>query len=339
MKKFFVFLISLVLLFPQNIAVAQLQSESLVIIDTALDSDQPDFAANIEYEVCILDWSSCPNGQKFMEGKGSAYLSPKYISDNGFNHGSQMVSAALRTNPNLQIIFIRIVGNSETGSRLNVTPLAVAKALKWVYDNKEKFNIAAVSMSQGHHNLTTRTIYCPSENMVETMIDQLLDKGVPFFVAAGNSRDYERLDWPACYPSTVSIGALEKNGQIASYGNLDPKLIDYFEIGDTQVTDWDGKEKSAVGTSISTQIAAAKWLKLKSFYPELTNNELFEKLNNSAIMVKSSKIQNGRAFPSMIQSPEDELTIQSNLDELSQIRDEINRLFDLVKQLIYLIRK
>ena len=109
-KSFLSVVLCLVLLFvPSFPAHAQLQEDTLVVIDTALNSDQADIAGNIKYEVCILDWSACPNGQSFMEGKGAAYLSPRFMSDNGFNHGSQMVSAALKTNPNLQIVFIRIV--------------------------------------------------------------------------------------------------------------------------------------------------------------------------------------------------------------------------------------
>jgi hypothetical protein len=336
LKRVLIFLIALSFFNLPVTSYAQLQSESLVVIDTALNSDQSDIAANIKYEVCILDWSVCPNGQNFMEGKGAAYLSPRFMSDNGFNHGSQMVAAALKTNPNLQIIFIRIVGSSNSGSRLNVSPYAVARALKWVSDNKERLNIAAVSMSQGHHNLTTRTIYCPTESTVESMVDQLLQKGVPLFVPAGNSRDYERLDWPACYPSTISIGALDANRQIASYGNLDSKLLDFFEVGDLKVKDFDGVERSSSGTSISVQVAAAKWMKIIELNPNRTYEERMNILIKSCTPVSNSRITNGLALPPEIEDPEVRIELTNELD---QIRSQLSELQSLIYVLLAALLK
>ena len=322
-KKFLSAALCLLLLIASsNAAHAQLQEDTLVVIDTALNSDQADIAGNIKYEVCILDWSACPNGQSFMEGKGAAYLSPRFMSDNGFNHGSQMVSAALKTNPNLQIIFIRIVGSSSSGARLNVSPYVVAKALKWVSDNGDRFRINAVAMSQGHHNLSSLTRYCPTESTVESMIDLLLQKGVPFFVPAGNSRDYERLDWPACYPSTLAIGALDTNRQIAAYGNYDPKLLDFYELGELKIKDFNGIERTATGTSVSAQVAAAKWMRILELNPNLTFDQRMEFLTKSTLVVTNSRVKNGYALPAVIEDPEVRIELVNELDELkSQLED------------------
>lgn len=320
-------------------AYAQLSEDTLVVIDTALNSDQADIAANIKYEVCILDWYACPNGQKFMEGKGAASLSTRFMANNGFNHGSQMVSAALRTNPNLQIIFIRIIANSDAGSRLNVSQSVVALALKWVADNKDKFHIGAVAMSQGHHSLSTLTRYCPSDSMVESMIDLLLQGGIPFFVPAGNSNDFERIDWPACYPPAVSIGALDTKGQISTYGNTDSNLLDYFEVGEVKVLDFDGIERTATGTSVSVQVAAAKWMKLREYFPYLTTFELFQKLDMSTTLVRNSKIQAGKAFPAIIENPDREIRIQSESDELNQLRIELAKLYSIIRELLLMLRR
>ena len=336
-KSFLSAVLCLVLLIvPSFPAHAQLQEDTLVVIDTALNSDQVDIAGNIAYEVCILDWSACPNGQSFMEGKGAAYLSPRFMSDNGFNHGSQMVSAALKTNPNLQIIFIRIVGSSSSGARLNVSPYVVAKALKWVSDNKDRFKISAVAMSQGHHNLSSLTRYCPSESTVESMVDLLLQKGVPFFVPAGNSRDYERLDWPACYPSTLAIGALDANRQIAAYGNYDPKLLDFYEVGELKIKDFDGRERTATGTSVSAQVAAAKWMRILELNPNLTFDQRMEFLTKSTSVVTNSRVKNGYAFPAVIEDPEVRIEL---VNELDQLRGQLEDLRILISTLLSLLIK
>jgi hypothetical protein len=316
---------------PSDSASAQPQKDVLVVIDTALNSDQIDISSSIEYEVCILDWSVCPNGQNFMEGKGSAYLSPRFMSSNGFNHGSQMVSAALRTNPNLKIIFIRIVGNSTSGARLNVSPFAVAKALKWVSDNKERFQIGAVAMSKGHRNLSVLTNYCPIESSVESMVDSLLQKGVPVFVPAGNSRDYNRLDWPACMPSTISIGALDSDRQIASYGNLDPKLLDFFEVGVMKITDFDGELRIATGSSVSVQVAAAKWMRITEINPGFTYEQKMDFLIKNCTQVGNTRITGALAFPKEIKDPNLRIELTNELD---QIRNQLSELQSLIYTLL-----
>jgi len=46
---------------------------SLAILDTGLDTSIPSIKEKLIYEVCILEWTTCPNGQSFMEGPGSTH--------------------------------------------------------------------------------------------------------------------------------------------------------------------------------------------------------------------------------------------------------------------------
>ena len=320
-------------------AAAQIPAQTLVVVDTALNVEQSVLAQNIVHEVCILEWSVCPNGTKFMEGSGAASLPSNFISSNGFDHGRNMVSAAVKTYPGLQIVFIRVVGNSSTGSRLNVSQQTIALVLKWVSDNKSRFNIAAVAMSQGHHGVSTLTRYCPRESMVENMVKQLRDDGVPFFVPTGNSRDYDRIDWPACIPESISIAGLTESRSIASYSNLDNALTDYFEVGKIKVLDANNKEIDFEGTSVSVQVAAAKWMKLRGIYPNLTTDELFQKLDQSTTLVSNHKIEAGKAFPMDIRNPDEEITIQSGLLELNQLRYDLAKLYDIIRELLLSIKR
>ena len=85
---------------------------TLAILDTAIDNSIPDIKSKLIYEVCILEWTTCPNGTKYMEGTNSATLPLNAITKNGFDHGTQMTSAAIQSNPNMNIVFIRIVGQN-----------------------------------------------------------------------------------------------------------------------------------------------------------------------------------------------------------------------------------
>lgn len=297
-KKLMVAFIATAIAIPTT-AQAALKSEvtvsipSLAILDTALDTSLPVFKDKIAYEVCILEWNSCPNGTSFMEGTGSTVLSNNILVTSNFNHGTQMASAALAENPSMKIVFVRIIGNTGTGGRQLSGPRTISKALQWVYDNQGKYNIQAVSMSQGHHNLLNMASYCPINGSVETQIQNLKSVGLPVFFATGNGYDYKRIDWPSCHPDSIAIGATGSYGDIESYSNVDLNLTDFYAKGSARVFVPGGGQANATGTSVSTQIAAAQWVKVKQAKPFLSYQEIYSLLKNTGTPTKNSKIKSG----------------------------------------------
>jgi hypothetical protein len=297
-KKLIVALIATAIAIPTT-AQAAMKSEILVsvptlaILDTALDTSLPIFQGKIAHEVCILDWNSCPNGTSFMEGPGSSVLPLSILSTSKFNHGTQMASAAITENPNMKIVFVRIIGNTANGARQLAGPKSVANALKWVYDNKSKYNIQAVSMSQGHHNLLNLFSYCPTNGEVDLQIRNLKSINVPSFFAAGNAYDYKRVDWPACQPYAIAIGATDQYGEIESYSNVDLKQTSFYAKGSARVFFPSGSEGNAAGTSVSTQIAAAQWIALKSAKPLLSYQEIYNLLKKTGTPTKNAHVSSG----------------------------------------------
>lgn len=280
-------------------AKAEQQAPTVAILDTALDTSLPIFKDKIVYEVCVLEWASCPNGQKYMEGTGSAVLPSNIISANGFDHGTQMASVAVRTNPNIKIVFIRIIGNTPSGARQSTGEGGVALALKWVLENKSKFNIQAVAMSQANHAiLSTASDYCPATTMLRSMISSLLAVEVPTFFAAGNMRDLSRLSWPACINDSISIGMADQYEQIDNYSNFDKDRLDYYAIGNMQVLVPGGEVRNASGSSISTQVAAATWVSIKASKPGIPYNEIINTLNLISKPIKGARGQYGKLIPS-----------------------------------------
>jgi len=327
-RKIVVILISVSLTFVYPVVTYANIGPTLVIADTAIDSDNPEFSKNILLELCILEWATCPNGQKFMQGKGAAKLTGSFLVNNGFNHGTQMVSAAVRTNPNLNVIFIRIVGNSSSGARLRTGPTTLALVLQWISQNKDLFNIQAAAIAQGHHNLLSLTNYCPQENMVEGILNKLSDQGVPIFFPAGNTGDKSRVDWPACYPSSMTIGALNLNREIADYSNIDSERIDYFELGTLKIKDANGIERIATGSSISVQITAAKWMKIRSKNLNKTFLETKVIFDSNTQNVSISPTSSTRIVNQYVYDSED---FNAYLAELDQLRRDIEELKSLLQ--------
>lgn len=275
-------------------AKAETPKPTLAILDTALDTSLPIFTGRIAQEVCILDWNSCPNKTSYMEGPGATVMPANLISKNGFDHGTQMASIAVKANPNMNIVFIRIIGSTSTGVRQITSEATVYKALNWVAANKDKYNIQAVAMSQGRHDFATRFSYCFNTPTTQKSINTLISMNIPTFFAAGNSRDYERIDWPSCIPESISIGAVDQYGEVALYSNYDKALLDFYALGNTVATKPGGSVSNVAGTSASTQIAAAQWIQLKSANPALSYQELYALITNTSKPVFNSKITGGK---------------------------------------------
>ena len=107
-KKLISALIAITLSIPTTAYAAGIQNRidstpAVAILDTAIDTSLPAFQGKIIQEVCILEWTTCPNGKSFMEGPGSASMPANLITQNGFDHGTFMTSVFLQTNPNVNV--------------------------------------------------------------------------------------------------------------------------------------------------------------------------------------------------------------------------------------------
>lgn len=268
---------------------------AIAILDTALDTSLPIFKDRIAYEVCILEWNSCPNGKSFMEGPGSSVLPANIISSNGFDHGTQMASVVAGLNPNVKIVFVRIIGNTPSGNRQSANEATVTNALNWVLQNKDKYNIKSVAMSQGHHNLgPVGTEYCPSTPNTKNLLVSLAGSGVATFFPAGNSRDYARLDWPACITESISVGWSDQYDGISLNGNFDKDRLDFYALGNVRVTMPGGTVRNGAGSSISVQVAATTWALLKSKYPTYTQDQIINLLSQTSTQIRGSRGQFGK---------------------------------------------
>jgi hypothetical protein len=286
-KKLIAALIAITLAVPTTAHAAGLQNRTdstpaVAILDTAIDTSLPAFQGKIIQEVCILEWTTCPNGQSFMEGKGAASMPANLITLGGFEHGTQMTSVFLATNPNVNIVFIKIIGNTSTGLRQNAGEAAVYNALNWVKANASKYNIQAVTMSQGMHNLNTGTDYCPKTPTTQQSIKDLIAIGIPTFFPSGNGRDYLRIDWPACLDDSISVGYVDQQNEISVNSNNDTAKLDFFAPGFFTIPGVGNISKNISGSSAAIQVAGAQWIKLKTAKPTYTYDQLLTSLRSTA---------------------------------------------------------
>jgi hypothetical protein len=257
----------------------------LAILDTAIDTSLPNLQGKIVGEVCILEYALCPNGTNFQEGSGAASMPANLITLNGFDHGTMMASTAVQYNPNIKILFIKIIANTPEGLRKPTGEPTISAALAWVRDNAVKYNVKAVSLSQGSSGLLGKagTQYCPSFPRTVSVIQSLSAISIPVFSAVGNARDYSRIDWPSCIPDVIAVGAVDQIGEIASYSNNDNELLDFFALGNMPAIAPGNISKNIAGTSSATQVAAANYLTLSETTGK-SGNELINIMKANSVV-------------------------------------------------------
>ncbi len=256
----------------------------LVIADTGFDTQLPLLKDRIIHEACILDWYSCPNGTNFQEGSGTASLPPRISQIGGFGHGTQMASIAALTDANVKFVLIRIIAYSSNGTRLPAQETSVDRLLGWVLANKDRFNIGAVAMAQGHHSLLSTRAYCPKTPAVEKRIIELKRVDIPVVLPSGNKADKTRIDWPACIPSALAIGASNDKDEIAKFSNIDRNLVDFYAPGYSESYLPGGLSAKASGTSVSTLIAATRWVAQSNQDPSASYSQIYQHFRGGPII-------------------------------------------------------
>lgn len=237
---------------------------TIVVIDQPVNTSL--FKDNIVTEACFVKLIPCPNKKMSMEGPGAATL-PLTANVASASHGTQMVSVILKVNPSAKIIPIAIYGLSDKGNPGLSSLEEVKAALNWVIENRVKYNITVVSISQGK--------VLPTCNVPAGMVEQvatLKAVQVPVIAATGNDSNRTAVNGPACISDVVSVGATDNpdpgtkklaydklaNPYIARYSN-GWATTDFYLNGRWYVTNADGTTKFTVGTSNATASLAGLW--------------------------------------------------------------------------------
>jgi hypothetical protein len=306
-KKITMALVALMLTAPitataapkSNLKNTSLPTPTIAILDSAIDMSQQKFKDRVVYEVCLIEsfygsTPKCPNGLNSMEGPGAATLPIDRLALGGFDHGTLMADQAIQTNPNVNIVFIRIIGQRANGSREFTNEATVYNALQWVVNNQSKFNIQSVAMAQGSHSVgPVGTDYCPKTPTTVEKINSLNSLGVAVFFPAGNNSDYKRVNWPGCIPSAITMGATLPSNAIAFYSNYDPVALDFYARGTTSLQGLNGKKSNFAGTSASVMVGATSWATVKSFKPSLSYSDVYSLILKTSTKTNSSKVLNG----------------------------------------------
>lgn len=258
--------------------------KTMVIIDTGIDIKHNLVKNNIVYEVCFAGYKSCPNGQNFMEGVGAATLSDTMTSNKAWIHGTSVVSAATQTDPSIKIIEIRCASLLGANGYIGCNNDLFTQALKWTYDNKDKFNIGAVVSPLGNSSNVCNIIQ--DHAILITKIKQL---GVPVILPTGNNFNYKNISSPACYQDSLAISSIDDKGRLALYANYSPR-VDFAVIGNLSVAKANNTVADDYGTSLSVAVFGADWLLIQK-KKSLSYDEEYKLLKNTALSVTNIMVK------------------------------------------------
>lgn len=247
------------------------EPKTLVIIDSGFNTQLPFLAGKVVDEACFIEFGKCPNGQASMTGPGAAALAATDAAkDKTFSHGTQMASVANAVNPSSKFVLIRIVGRSDKGFANTYTTKAVQLALDWVSANAARLNVGAVSISMGR---AYKEAACPIETPLQSRIIELKAKNVGVFTAAGNRSNQTKVDYPACIPEAITVGATDTRYVLRNItGWIYPIMpnsnggadLDLYALGRYSTTMLDGTNTLVLGTSAATAAVASKWTQFLS---------------------------------------------------------------------------
>jgi hypothetical protein len=234
----------------------------LAIIDTAIDSNE---VKSVIYEACFTQNKSCPNNANFMEGSGSANSLgwPSSIQHPVY-HGHNMAQAALLSDPTIKIVFVRIANiNSRDLASLNAE-LSLVQAVEWVSKNASKYSIDAVSISQAGSSRESLAS-CTTNASIINSVSALSVQNIPVFAATGNNSTLtavQPVSFPACVSGVIGVGAVKSSlSGLANDTNRGVGL-DIIAAGTASILRYKMTKVATVsGTSVSTQIAAALYVK------------------------------------------------------------------------------
>ena len=261
--------------------------KTLVIIDSGINTQLDWAKAAIVEEACFIEYGKCPNGQASMVGPGAAHIDPTLAKDKALSHGTQMASVAVATNPNVKIVVVRIVGMSAKGFANSYTTRGLATAMDWVVANSQRLNVGAVSISLGR---AYSEASCPiaAEPRLQSQIVSLASMNVPTVIASGNNSNQTKVNYPACIPQAIAVGATDRPYTIKQIqGTVYPIMLmsnggpdlDLVTLGRHTVTDLNGVKTVTLGTSNANTVVATRLAQSLSDGSSLAS--VMEKVNGS----------------------------------------------------------
>ncbi len=266
---------------------------NVAIIDTGI-SNHLDFCSFRNRTICFKDFLN--DEVEPYDDNGHGTFVAGVLAGNGFASGKKYSGIA----PNANIIMCKALDkNGET------TSLTILNAMQWIYENKEKFNIRVVCMSFGSQPLD-------ANDPLMLGAEALWNKGIVVVAAAGNSGPQKSsIKSPGISGKIITVGALDdgRNNQDKIINKDNFKTANFSSRGPAynfykpdclapgvDIICTSGKNDfytKMSGTSVAAPIVAGSVALLIEKYPNLTPNQVKNRLMQSCQKIEFNRNSEG----------------------------------------------
>jgi subtilisin family serine protease len=195
----------------------------VAVIDTGVDLDHPDLAANLRQGINILDGERPPQDHN---GHGTHVAGTIGAVENGRN--------PVGVSPGVEIYPIKALNDKGNGWLSDIIA-----GVEWCINN-------------GMHIINMSFVVNGNNESLREMILATDRAGVLVVAAAGNSGPGENtVQFPARYPETIAVSAVDRKQQIAGFSSRGPE-VDLTAPGVEILSLWPGGGKKKMqGTSMA----------------------------------------------------------------------------------------
>ena len=275
---------------------------AVAVLDTGVDKTHPFLSGKVVSEACYsttdpgsLASSVCPGGIN-STATGSGVACPSGVA--GCSHGTHLAGVAAGTGAsfsgvakNASLIAIQVYSRIDSAAFCSPDPSPcvgafdsdVLAGLNRVYALRHSVKIASALVALGSGSYTSACDASVPD--YKAAIDLLRGAGIATVVSAGNQGLATAIEAPACVSTAVSVGATDKNDQLASYSNRSPQLSLVAPGSAIYSPEPGGFYSFFSGTSMSAAHVAGAWAAMKGVRPTGSVPEILEALTSTAVPI------------------------------------------------------
>lgn len=240
------------------------------------EETQPEPGYDYQVRIAVIDTgiSITAIGDRYIM-EGYNYVREDADTTDTEGHGTQIASILTGSEQhniegiceNAVLIPFVFSGRNQYNKQIKQTPERAAKA---IYAAVDEFDCDIINLSAGMHS---------NNEELRKAVAYAVEKDVLIIASAGNDGTSE-VFYPGGYEGVLCVGSLNAEGEISEFSQQNP-TVDLYAIGENiAVVNMDGTVVLRNGTSYSAAFVTGVAANLLSQTPELTIEELTEKIKS-----------------------------------------------------------